>query len=245
MKTRERREFKWRLVGLAGVFLCVYLGIFVSKWLQPTLADDAVHVTRVWLVTKDPNEFYDYTLQFQREQTRISREQYAAMWRSLVEPRLKNYEVVHIGAPSVSGETQGTVDWEVRDKRSGRTFSWTTAVWNTDTGGQLDLFEPLLLAWWLEYGVGRGREMGTVAFLEAILQGLRTDRYDLERFGIRYRPSQYPGLAARSLEQWEMDLRNRLQRAMAKERNAFWLPRWCSLDPQLRLLKRRQPGQTL
>ncbi|GIV02687.1 MAG: hypothetical protein KatS3mg015_1517 [Fimbriimonadales bacterium] len=212
MAKQDRREVNRWLVGAAAVMLCVYLTTFLLEWLRPTLAEDAVRAARAEFVDRDPRKLYDFTLEFQREQIRLSREQYAQMWRALMEPRLADFEVVRIGAPSMT-HTQGTVEWELRH-RDGHSFSYGTVVWNTDNGGQFDAFEPLLLAWWLEYGVKRGKKMGTISFAEALLEGLRNDRYELEQLGIRYRPSQYPGQMALSLEQWEQNVRNRLQAAI-------------------------------
>lgn len=218
---RPRPTNNQTLVVAAAVAATGWVAWFIYAWTRPTLADDAAGAARSALVRRDPEALYGYILDFQREQLNLSKEKFAQMWHSLVEPRLSKFKVIAIGEPSVNfGKSQGEIEWQIQDP-DGNTFSWSTVVWNTDGGGRLDAFDSLLLAWWLEYAISEGKpQTDSAAFREAILEGLRRDRAKLESYGITVRPSQYPWMPPLTLDEWERQLRQRAQSGARKPSGA-------------------------
>lgn len=176
------REHKWQtilaiLVGIVGSW-------YVWKGLRLGAADTAEAVVYDLLAGRTAAV---YRMATPEEKQHITLEQWDRVYRQLIAPRLRRYEVERKGVKSASGEA-GSVGnkWVQFSERESGVFSSGMTVWMSEQGatGPM-LMSTLALAWRLDYFSKHGTDFRNGGLARAYYEGLRADRAVLEAAGVK------------------------------------------------------------
>lgn len=203
---------RWRIAIWAAILASVGL-LCVYFWLSAptTLDQDATTIIEAAL-DNDPETVYRYVFHFQKDATGVTKERFAQMWRTLIEPRMRGIERVDdIKAEVFRGDHQGQA-WTTVRLPSGATFTLGTAPQATDHGGGIGMLEFLNEAWHIEYVYEKGLPQQPKSFIEARLRGIMNDRNMLESLGFEGIP---PGMPGEKVTPWGAAIEN-LQKWLRK-----------------------------
>lgn len=195
-----------RSKAIAAAAGLAVLSVILYWWTRPNLADQARTVAHA-ILTNDPETVYDYTLEFQREQIGMTRDQFVRYWQTLIAPTYARYKPRGpIESIVAMGDVQGLA-WAPSYNDRGQRWDFDVGVWDTSRGGRRELLVDLIHVWTLRHLIEQGRDpTDSVARVEAILAGLREDRTTLESLGITRIPGHMPNERPVTLDEWERRL---------------------------------------
>lgn len=190
----SRTQYRKRplTIGVMVLIALVALWLYILWSAQSTLDRDAKTIIEAAL-NNDPDTVYLYAFDFQKETMGVSKDRFAQMWRTLIQPRMKGVtRVGEISAHVFRGDHQAE-GWTNVKLPSGATFELSVAPWATGERGGCHLLHFLIIAWDIEYVHAKGHPLTPEASLKARLQGIGKDRPVLESLGFMGWPPEEPG----------------------------------------------------
>jgi hypothetical protein len=216
MKVRSR--FKtWGYVVIGTAFLSAAAFILIRMLWHPNIEADARNAVAS-VLDNNPDRYYEFAVDFNKEQTGLSRQQFRELWQKLIWPRFSKFKVVENSQSEKFGAHQA-VAWVKLEDSAGHQYEYNEAPFASDNGSgkTQSLMHPLLEAWILEFVVEKGKPVTTANVLQAYIDGCTVDRATLHEIGADLYPSA-DGLApARTWEQMIALWRGKLQKLSQKD----------------------------
>lgn len=189
---RSERKRPLLYVGIGVLVTLAGLWVYLRFAGRSTLDQDAKTIIEAAL-ENDPRTVYRYAFDFQKEALKLSEEDFCRLWSSVIWPALEECERIEpIQAFVERGDHQG-VGWTTVRLKNGVTFELSVVPYETGNRGGVPLLDFLLTAWDIKYVHSRGLPLNVVNRLRAWLEGIASDRPQLEACGVVGWQPEYPG----------------------------------------------------